>query len=89
MGWVDEATHMVALVDSPSLGVGMEIERAVEKPHRGLKKTKILCLVQKDLLESLSYMVRGVTKKEASEYNLKPYNNLEDAKRLVYKFLIS
>ena len=52
--WVDEATHVVAVVNSPSHGVGMEIERALLKPERGLPFTPILCLIREDLLEKLS-----------------------------------
>lgn len=86
-GWLDEATHIVALVDSPSLGVGMEIERAIEKPNRGLNKTFILCLVHKDLIDGLSFMIRGVTKKEAPSYSLKTYKDLDHAKKVVHDFL--
>ncbi len=87
MGWLDEATHIVALVDSPSLGVGMEIERAIGKPNRGLNETSVLCLVHKDLIDRLSFMIRGVTKKEAPSYSLKTYKDLDHAKKVVHDFL--
>ncbi|QQS39125.1 hypothetical protein IPM62_00725 [Candidatus Woesebacteria bacterium] len=87
MAWVDEATHLVAIVNSPSLGVGMEIERAIGKAKRGLNKTYILCLVREDLLHNLSSMVRGITEEEAPEFNLVTYTNLDDAKQLIEKFL--
>ena len=83
-GWVDEATHLIALVNSPSHGVGMEIERALLKPERGLGLTPILCLIHGDRLDSLSYMIRGI--REPGFY-LRTYSGLVDAKRIVREFL--
>ncbi|PIR42980.1 hypothetical protein COV24_04980, partial [candidate division WWE3 bacterium CG10_big_fil_rev_8_21_14_0_10_32_10] len=57
--WVDECTHFIALVNSPSHGVGMEIERVLLKSERGLNFTPVLALVKNDLLDSLTYMIRG------------------------------
>lgn len=88
MNWVDEATHVVALVDGPSHGVGMEIMRAMQKPYRGLRSTPILCLVHEDNLGKLSYMVRGAT----YEYDLitiKTYRTISDAILLIKLFLSS
>ncbi|MFH1895887.1 MAG: hypothetical protein ABH814_00200 [bacterium] len=45
--WVDEADYLVALVNGPSHGVGMEIERALLKPDRGLPRTPIFTPCQK------------------------------------------
>ena len=84
--WVDEASHMVALVNAPSLGVGMEIERALTKPHRGLNETPILGLIHADLLDSLSYMVRWISSEEAA-FQLQEYTSLHDAQRHVGRFL--
>lgn len=85
--WVDEATHVVAVVNAPSHGVGMEIERAILKPARGLNETPILCLVHEGLLETLSYMVRGVTYQECPGYFLRTYAHLDSAKNTVHEFL--
>jgi hypothetical protein len=85
--WVDEATHFVALVNGPSHGVGMELERAILKPNRGLNPTPILCLVQKDQLNKLTYMIRGISMDECPDYFLRTYNILDDAKRMIYAFL--
>ncbi len=87
--WVDEATHMVALVNAPSHGVGMEIERALLKPERGLPETPILCLVHSNLKEKLSYMIRGIRKEEYPNFFLATYDNLEEAKEIVRTFLMS
>jgi len=89
MQWVDEATHLIAVVNSPSLGVGMEIERAIHKPERGLNETPILCLVRKDLLDGLSNMVRGVAADEAPQYKLKTYTTDDEAHSIISEFLRS
>lgn len=60
MQWVDEATHFVAVITGPSLGVGMEIERAVLKPRLGMNNTPIYCFVPEEYLPQLSGMVRGI-----------------------------
>ncbi|OGM24340.1 hypothetical protein A2715_02390 [Candidatus Woesebacteria bacterium RIFCSPHIGHO2_01_FULL_39_32] len=85
--FVDEATHVVAVVNGPSYGVGMEIERAILKPQRRLDETPILCLVREDLLRDLSFMIRGVSKKEAPKFQLKIYKNISEAKKLINEFL--
>lgn len=86
--WVDQASHMVALVNSPSLGVGMEIERAIEKPYRGLNVTPVLALIHESKLNDLSFMIRGISKSEAPNFYLKTYTSLDEAKSLIHKFLI-
>src|SRR3989338_2250031 len=60
IAWVDEATHLVAVVNGASYGVGMELQRALDKPKMGMNETPILCLVHQSSLEKLSSMVRGV-----------------------------
>jgi hypothetical protein len=86
--WVDEATHMVALVNSPSHGVGMEVERALLKPERGLPETPILCLVHTDMLEKLSCMIKGINQEDYPNFLLATYSDLEDAKKIVKDFLL-
>ncbi len=85
--WVNEATHVVALVNAPSLGVGMEIQRALDKPKLGMNETPILCLVQENVLPSLSYMIRGVVPQESPTFQLKTYQNLEQAQEHIFYFL--
>jgi hypothetical protein len=85
--WVDKATHFVAVVNGPSHGVGMELERAILKPNLGLNVTPILCLVQEDLLAKLTYMIRGISMDECPDYYLQTYHDLEHAKEIVRTFL--
>ncbi len=85
--WVEEATHVVAVVNAPSHGVGMELEHAILKPRLGLNTTPILCLVHEQLSEKLSFMVRGVSKDETPCFYVKTYKDLETAKASVSRFL--
>jgi len=86
--WVDEASHLVALVNAPSHGVGMEIERAILKPERGLPLTPILCLVREDLLSNLSGMVKGVSwENDKALLFVETYKTLQDANFTLHKFL--
>jgi hypothetical protein len=88
MQWVDEATHLVAVVNGPSHGVGMELERAILKPERGLNSTPILCLIQENLLkEGLTWMIRGVSRDECPVFELLTYTDLKDAREKVTNFL--
>lgn len=87
LDWVNEATHVVALVNSPSLGVGMEIQRALDKPKLGMNETPILCLVQEDIFPKLSFMIRGVTPKESSVFQIREYQNLQQAQQHIFAFL--
>lgn len=87
MQWVDEATHLVALVNAPSHGVGMEIERALLKPARGLPRTPILCLVHVDMHDRLSSMIKGITAEECDVFCLKTYSTLEEACAIMSDFL--
>ncbi len=85
--WVDEATHVVALVNAPSHGVGMEIQRALDKPAMGMNRTPILALIHENLLEPMSRMVRGVRPTKHPEYFLKTYQSLTDAQTATDQFL--
>lgn len=85
--WVDEADALVALVNSASHGVGMEIQRAIDKPKMGMKETPILCLIREDLFSNLTWMIKGINNKEAPKFVLKTYKDLEEAKNHIKKFL--
>jgi hypothetical protein len=87
--WVDEATHVVALVNAPSLGVGMEIQRAIDKPRLGMNSTPILCLISKDRSPGLSFMIRGVSEEESPLFQLREYENLNQAQKHIHNFLTS
>lgn len=79
MGWVDSATHLVAVIDGPSHGVGMEIMRALLKPVRGLNKTPIICFVHKDKFDKVSWMIKGANSEFPGVIQLIPYTSTQDA----------
>ncbi len=87
--WVDEANYLVAEVTSPSIGVGMEIQRAKDKKDLGLNHTKILCLCKQEVIDNdeLSWMIKGVTPKEHKDFYLVGYKTLSGAKRIIMRFL--
>jgi hypothetical protein len=87
--WVDEAEYLVAEVTSPSIGVGMEIQRAKDKENLGLNYTRILCLCRQEIMdkEKLSWMVKGVTPEEHQDFYLMGYKTLPGAKRIITRFL--
>lgn len=85
--WVEEATHVVALVNAPSHGVGIELQHAILKPRLGLNTTPILCLIHEQVVDKLSFMVRGLSKDETPCFYLETYRDLETAKSSVKKFL--
>lgn len=87
--WVHQATHVVALVNGPSHGVGMEIQEALRKPQLGFNHTPILCLVHQDMLESLSRMVKGISPEVDGkiEFYLKTYTDIDEAKQIIFEFL--
>jgi len=87
IAWVDEADYVVALVNSPSHGVGTEIQRALDKEKMGMKKTPILCLIKEELREKLSFMISGVYIEESDVFYLKTYKNIGDAKKHISEFL--
>lgn len=87
INWVDEAEVMIALVNSPSLGVGIEIQRALDKEKLGMRKTPILCLIREDLKDKLSFMVSGISLKETDVFYLRSYKDLEEAQKHIFDFL--
>jgi hypothetical protein len=83
--WVDTATHIVAVVNTPSHGVGMEIERALLKPDRGLPPSPILCLVQQTQEDKLSWMIRGI---DSPLFSLCCYSTVNEAQAILHRFLL-
>lgn len=86
---VDEADYMVMVVTSPSIGVGMELQRGIDKGKLGLNHTKILCLCRQDVLDEddLTLMVTGIEPGEHSDFHVFGYTSAGDAKEAVFKFL--
>ncbi len=77
MKWLIESDVIVAEVSNPSLGVGYELGRALEK------NKKILCLCRKNI-KRLSAMITGNGK-----MTVKYYESIDDAKNIIRDFLIS
>jgi hypothetical protein len=75
-------------VSVPSLGTGIEIAHAYLRPRMQLKKIPILALYQKGFWpNNLSTMILGINPKEITNFQLKEYDNLEEAKTIVLRFL--
>lgn len=89
--WVEEATHVVAVVDTPSTGVGMEVQHALNKHRMGMNLTPVLCLVQKDILDEdrLTDMIGGINMDDSPVAYVIPYTDMEDAKNIITNFLTS
>lgn len=87
--WVHQATHLVALVNGPSHGVGMEIQEALRKPQLGFNHTPVLCLIREDSLNSLSGMVSGISPEVDGqiEFFLKTYRDILEARAIILNFL--
>jgi len=77
-------------VSNPSLGTGIEIAHAYLRPRLGLKKIPVLALYEKDYWPNkLSSMIRGISKDRISQFTLKEYSNVNDAKKMIKEFLFS
>jgi hypothetical protein len=85
--WVDKATHVVALVNGPSHGVGMELQRALDKPKMGLNSTPIICLIHEELQKNLSAMILGVTPEENPNYIVKTYRDFHDIELILQIYI--
>ena len=85
--WVDQATHLVAVVNGPSHGVGMELQRAIDKPLMGMNRTPVLCIAHQDLLEKVTWMIRGATNERMTVFKFALYLTLQDAQRTIEKLL--
>ena len=81
---VDQATHLIIVLENPSFSVGMELERALSKPARGLPETKILGLIHKDKYQKLSKMVIGA---QGRGFKIKKYKSILEIKQIVKSFL--
>ncbi len=89
ISWVDEAGYLIAIVDTPSIGVGMEIQRALDKHKMGMNLTPVLCLVSEDRWEKeLSNMVKGISKTDSPSAEVMKYVSTDHAKRVARGFLL-
>lgn len=86
MSWIDEADFVIAFVDGPSLGVGVEIARTSLKKELGLNPTPLLLLVHQDNLDRLSLVVRGMAS-ALEQVELVTYQQFADIQKIITRFL--
>ena len=79
---------MIVVLENPSHGVGMEIERALSRPARGLPEVKILGLISKGKRAALSKMISGASRVHKN-FVLKTYKTTGQIESLVKDFLES
>ncbi len=87
ISWIDTATHFIAEISGASTGTGREIEYARNKHHFGKTPAKILCLYNKEREFYASPMIRGMKPEKYNNVMIKHYNELEEAKEIIQKFL--
>jgi hypothetical protein len=89
VGLVDKCSYLIAFVDGPSHGVGAEVQRAIDLWEFVGKRIEVLCMVQEQNLDKLSFMIRGKEKPKYSNFHLKTYKDLVDAKSVIKNFLMN
>lgn len=89
--WVDGCTHFVAVLNVPSWGVGMEIERCLLRPARGLPEAKMLLLRSTEANQQgrLSFLISGIDSAEFPNCQLVTYDSNEVALEAVRQFMQS
>jgi hypothetical protein len=88
ISFVNQATHVVTLLNGASTGVGMELQQALLKPHLGLPITPILGLVHASRFAALSPMIKGAVGQHPA-FVLEIYGSLDDAQGAICRFLTS
>jgi len=74
-------------VSNPSLGTGVEIAHACLRPRMGLPEIPILALYEKDYWPNkLSTMIRGISKQEISNFELKEYRTIDNLEPIIQDF---
>lgn len=89
MAMVLEAHYFIFIGDKSSTGVGMELQKTMDKEKLGYNRTPILCLINVNKMDDLSFMVRGISRRECPEFQLFTYENIEDAKKIITEFLVN
>ena len=84
---VDSAEYIIALINGPSHGVGMEVERALLREERGLPAAQILCLAQERNKNKISPMIRGVDRDIYRNFDIFLYTDFEDIKVKLKSFV--
>lgn len=87
--WLDSCTHLVAVLNVPSWGVGMEIERCLLRPERGLPGAKMLLLrsAEADQRGRLSPVISGIDSAEFPNCRVLTYGSNEEALAAVDDFI--
>lgn len=85
--WVDECHVMVSVINRASFGIGMEMQRAIDKPKMGKNFTPILCLLSNEITARQSKMITGITDDENPGFTVARYGTTEEAKQAIFNFL--
>ncbi len=76
MKWIDDADIMLADVSTPSEGRSMALQRAVDKPERGLQYTPIILIKAKKFERNFGRLVKGLI--EGGKVVYYEYENIND-----------
>ncbi|MFH1671277.1 MAG: hypothetical protein ABH889_00665 [Candidatus Portnoybacteria bacterium] len=87
IAWLNQAEYVIAEISGASTGAGREIEYARTKEHFGHKAAQILCLYHQEDEFFASPMVRGMTKDRYKNVTITAYQDIEQAKGIIKKFL--
>ena len=87
IGWLDQATHVIAEISGASTGTGREIEYARVKGLLGKVPATVLCLYRKDREFYASPMICGMTKERYENVDVFAYNTVSEAKDKILSFL--
>ena len=87
--WLDDCTHFIGVVNVPSWGVGMEIERCLSRPQRNLPPAKMLLLrsVELDATARLSPVITGINSTEFPFCQLFRYSDEAEVLQTIESFL--
>ncbi len=84
----DEIGAAIFEVSVPSLGTGIELTHACLRSKSGLKAIPILALYQKDFWPNkLSTMIQGITPEKVPGFQLKEYQDINQAEGNIKEFL--
>lgn len=86
IAWLDTATHVIAEITCPSIGVGREIEYARTKHHFDKTKARILCIYNHD--KKVSAMITGMDQYKYTNIFSCGYANLSGAQYLIRRFIL-
>jgi hypothetical protein len=85
MRWISESDLVVAEVTNPSLGVGYEIGRTVERNGNRYNQQRILCLYREEGKpeKRLSAMIDG-----CMAVTVERYSTIDEAKKIIDSFIL-